>query len=137
MKFETSKFFKELHPFKLEMPFGNYYFFENFVVAELFEGVHFDWDKVKKLITEIIKFYGQDAQIGFISNRVNHYSIDPQNWTRLEKEYNLIVASAIIMYNNLTYINASIERQFTKKSIKRCTSITEAFDWMLNLKEFN
>lgn len=137
MKFEASKFYKELKPLKLELPFGKYYFFDNFLISEIAEGIHFDWSKAEKLIVEIIKFYGKNVQVGFISNRINHYSVDPQNWVKLEKKHTFIAASAIVIYNNSNFMNASIEKQFAKKSIKRCRSLAEAIDWMINLKEIN
>lgn len=137
MKTEDSKYFKDLNPFKLEMPFGNYYLFKKFIVAELFESVHFDWNKAEQLIAEVFNYYGNNPKIGFIANRINHYSIDPQNWVKLEKKYNFVVASAIVVYNMSTYMNASIEKQFAKNSIKRCKSLNEAIIWVLNLKELN
>lgn len=136
MTFENSEYYKALKPFKLEMPFGNYYFCEFFLVSELHEGIHFDWKKAKKLINEIFKFYGENEKIGFISNRINAHSVDPQNWVKVQKEYNFMAASAIVVYNNLGYMNASLEKHFSKKSIKRCISIEEAIDWIINLDEF-
>jgi hypothetical protein len=137
MKFEESNIFKKLTPFKLIMPFGNYYLCPNFFIGELHEGVHLDWSKVELLIPEILKFYSPNAKIVYIANRINSYSIDPQNWVRLEKDYDLLVASAIIIYNKPSYINASLEKQFAKQSIKRCLSLNEAVGWVENLKEFN
>ncbi|WP_418604057.1 hypothetical protein [Hwangdonia sp.] len=137
MKFENSEYFKILNPTKLVMPFGTYYLCEKFLIVELDEGVHFDWDKAEQIIQKVFEFYGDDAKIGFISNRINHYSVDPNNWKKVEEKYSLIIASAIVMYNSSTYMNASIEKQFTQKSIKRCMSLKEAIDWMQNLKEFN
>lgn len=137
MKTEDSEYYKTLKPSKLEMPFGNYYFFEKFIVAELFESVHFDWEKAELLIAEVFSFYGENTKLGFIANRVNPYSIDPQNWVKLEKKYSFVMASAIVVYNMSTYMNASIEKKFAKKSIKRCTSLKEAIEWVLNLKELN
>ena len=49
----------------------------------------------------------------------------------------VIVASAIVYYNDFTYKNASLEKLFSKKSIKRCINLDEAIQWMKNLKEFN
>ncbi|GAA4808918.1 hypothetical protein [Litoribaculum gwangyangense] len=137
MKFEDSIYYKSLNPPKLEFPFGNYYLLEKFVVAELFEGVHFDWEKTKLLIGRIVDFYGENPKIGFISNRINHYSIDPQNWLKWEKEYGFVVASAIVIYNSSNLMNASIEKKFANRRIKSCQSITEAIDWMLNLEELS
>ncbi|TYA78783.1 hypothetical protein [Seonamhaeicola marinus] len=136
MKFESTSYFKQPH-YKLEMPFGNYYLFEKFIIGELYEGVHFDWTKTKLVVEELISFYGKDCKIGFISNRVNRYSVDPQNWTNIEKEYNIIAASAIITYNLSTQHNASLEKRFSDIKIKQCFSIKEAIEWMSELKELN
>ena len=137
MNLETYSHINNLGYEKLKMPFGTYFLFDNFFVSEILEGVHFDWNKAEIMIEKLIDFYGKDAQLGFISNRVNHYSVDPSNWTKIEHKYNLIVASAIVIYNNSNFMNASIEKQFSQKSIKRCMSLTEAIDWMAGLKEFN
>ncbi|MEW4925378.1 hypothetical protein [Algibacter sp. 2305UL17-15] len=137
MKFEKSPYFEKLKPYKLELPFGNYYLCPNFFIGELFEGVHFDWEKTEILVKEIIKFYGEFKPIAFISNRINSYSVDPQNWIKIVQKYNILVASAIVAYNNSNYINASLEKHFAKKSIKRCLSLSEAIGWVESLEEFN
>lgn len=110
MKFENSKFYKNLKPDKLLLPFGNFYLYEKFVVAEMHEGVHFDWNKTEILIKELLNYYGEKPKIAFVSNRINHYSIDPQNWAKWKTEFDFIIASAIIVYNNATLMNATIEK---------------------------
>lgn len=135
MKFENSEYYKTLKHFKLELPFGHYYLCDNFFIGEMNEGVHIDWKKTKIAIDEIINYYGEDVKLGFISNRINPYSIDPNNWVKVENKYSILTASAIVMYSSSTYMNASIEKQFAKKSIKRCMSLLEAIEWMTNLKE--
>jgi len=137
MTFESYSYSKTLNYTKLEMPFGTYYLCENFFISELNEGVHFDWKKAELVIQKLIKFYANDSKIGFISNRINHYSVSPSNWTKIEEKYYFIVVNAIVIYNNLNFMNASIEKQFTSKGIKRCMSLQEAIKWMENLKEFN
>lgn len=136
MNFESYSYSKTVDYTKLQMPFGTYYLCKHFFIGELHEGVHFDWKKTELVIEKLIEFYGENARIGFISNRMKNYSNDPSNWTKVEEKYSLIVASAIVMYTNSTYMNASIEKQFTNLSIKRCMSLQEAIEWMTNLKEF-
>lgn len=137
MKFEKSLYFEKFSPKKLELDFGIYYLCTNFFVGELYESVHVDWTKVEELISELYTFYGENTKLAYISNRINDYSVDPQNWVKVDKHYDLLVASAIVAYNNSTYINASIEKNFTKMSIKRCLSLTEAIEWIESLEEFN
>lgn len=136
MKFEQSKFVKLKH-FKLEMPFGHFYFLETFFIAELNDGVHFGWEEVKLLMPKVIEFYGKDAKLGYISNRINCYSSDPHSWTKVDKKYGVIVAGAIVYYTDFTYKNASLEKLFSNKSIKRCINLDEAILWMKDLKELS
>ncbi|WP_298535555.1 hypothetical protein [uncultured Algibacter sp.] len=137
MKFENSEYFKSIKHSKIEKPFGTFYFCERFFIAELNESVHFDWEMVKDVMSDVIKFYGADAKLGYLSNRVNSYSMNPHSWEKVYKKYGILVASAIVAYNNFTSMNAAIEKQFSSKSIKRCYSLTEAVNWISNLKELN
>ena len=136
MKFENSEFSKLIH-YKIEMPFGNFYLLEKFFISEIHEGVHFDWEMIKTAMAEIVEFYGKNAKVGYISNRVNSYSMNPQTWNKVQKKYNLIFAGAIVSYNNITFMNASIEKQFSKTSIKSCLSLEEAIQWIKSLKEYS
>lgn len=137
MRFEKSQYFDDLKPHKLVMPFGTFYFCDKFFISELNEGIHFEWDKIEDVMTELIKFYGKDAKLGYIPNRVNSYSVNPQYWDKVDKKYNMIIASAIVVYSPMTMLNATLEKRFFNKSMKRCRSLSEAIKWMLNLKELN
>lgn len=134
MRFELSKF-NHLKYYKVEMPFGNFYLLETFFISEIHEGIHFDWEMIESAIIEVLEFYGKNTKVGYISNRVNSYSMDPQSWDKVQKKYNFIIAGAIVSYNNMTFMNASIEKHFSEISIKRCLSLDEAIDWIQSLKE--
>ncbi|TDU40224.1 hypothetical protein BXY82_2270 [Gelidibacter sediminis] len=137
MRFEKSIFFDLVPHFKIEFSFGDFFLCKNFVISELHEGIHFDWDKILEVIEAIGTYYGEDFEIAYISNRVESYSIDPHLWHRFHKEFNFIIASATVVYNDFGYINASIEKQFANISLKRCGSLVEALNWVKHLKEFN
>ncbi|MDO5980700.1 hypothetical protein [Flavivirga spongiicola] len=136
MKFENSILSKTLSYYKLEMPFGNFYFCEKFLISELHAGVHFDWPKIEILAKEIIAFYGKGVKLDYISNRVNSYSNNPQNWIKIE-QFNIIKRSAIVYYNYAMYMNASLEKRFSKGEIHPCLSLNEAIEWVLNLEALN
>lgn len=133
MKVEDSKYIHLEHE-EIKLPFGNFYFFEDFVVSELNEGVHFDWLKVKILSNLMISHYGKKKRkLVYISNRVNSYSIEPQSWLKFDKKYNLFIASGIIAYDNRGGLSVVLERLFSKESIKRFRSLKEAVDWVLKI----
>ena len=136
MIFEKSTYFNQLTYKKLVFPFGKFYLFDNFVISELNEGIHFDWGKIQELSVELISHYGYNISIAYISNRIHSHSIDPHLWTNFNKEFGFIVANAVVVYDDISYMNATLEKQFTGKSLKRCSSLEEAIHWVQNLDEF-
>lgn len=136
MKFENSIYFKSLKHTKISFSFGTIYLLDKFIISELNEGVHFDWGKIQEVAVELINHYGYNIKIGYISNQVNSYSLDPQLWINFNQEFGFIVASAIVVYDEFNYMNATIEKQFSETSMKRCSSLEEAIYWIENLEEF-
>ena len=135
MKFEDSEFFEHLKPHIIKMPFGTFYFCDRFFVSELNEGIHFEWDKIEAVISELFIYYGKDARLGYIPNRVNSYSVNPNYWAKVDEKYEIIAASAIVYYNYSNAINAQIEERFYQKPMKLFNSLDEAISWMLKLED--
>ena len=137
MYFEDSEFQSKLTYYKFETNFGSFFFLENFIITELKYGIHYKWEMIELLMDEIISFYGKDAKIGYIANRVNSFSVNPNFWNKLDENYDLISATAIVSYSKIAKINATIEKKLFKKSLKLCTSLGEAINWVKKLKELN
>ncbi|WP_179352263.1 hypothetical protein [Winogradskyella vidalii] len=136
MKFENSKYSK-LIPFKkVEFSFGSFYITELFIISEFKEGVHVDYNIASDLISHFSDELIKGIKIGYIANRYNSYSFDPHTWVDFNSEYDAFIASAIVTYSDFSYLNASLEKKFFKKSLKRCTNLDEAIEWMINLDEF-
>ena len=112
--------------------YGNYYFFENYVVTEIHYGVTYTWEIAQELIQLIIAHYGHDASINLISNRVNNYSIVPTDWIKFQKsEYsNLINSYSIITYNESSELNVMIEKLFLKIKANHFNDIYHALNWI-------
>ncbi|WP_194767420.1 hypothetical protein [Tamlana sp. I1] len=135
MKFENSPLSESFSYHKLEMPFGDFFLCENFIIAEIHTGVHFDWQKIGMAAKEIIAHYGLDSKVGYISNRVNSYSVDPQDWANISNNSNQLIGTAIVYYNHMTELNAQLEKRFaTALNMHTCYSLEEAIDWVNNLK---
>ncbi|TNJ41525.1 hypothetical protein KFZ70_12755 [Tamlana fucoidanivorans] len=135
MKFEESLQSKLLSHHKLEMPFGTFFFCENFVISEIHSEKHFDWPKIELVLKEIIDFYGAGAKLGYVSNRVNSYSIDPSHWAKINSNKAVIemIGTCIVYYNYIMYLNASLENRFSDVEIKSCLSLDEAIEWVQRL----
>lgn len=136
MKFEESTLSKQLTFTKKILDFGEFYFLNKFVIAEMNYGIHLSWDKVQEVVYEIQSHYGDNFKIGYISNKTNSYSFEPNLWENFFNTYDFLIASASVCYSDLSYVNATLEKQFSKKSVKRSDSIEEAVSWVLDLDEF-
>ncbi len=136
MKFENSHLSKTISHYKLEMPFGIFYLCEKFIISELYAEIHLDWNKIQEVAKDVLNFYNKGDKLGYISNRINSYSVDPQVWTKAEKynKNNLVVGGAIVYYNDMMYKNASLEKRFSKIKVLPCLSLEEAINWVLNLE---
>ncbi|WP_033960618.1 hypothetical protein [Psychroserpens jangbogonensis] len=135
MTFENSKYSKLLDYKKVVFPFGNVYITKQFIVSELNEGIHVDFTMVSELIGEFSEDISNDIRIGYIANRLNSYSFEPQLWLDFNNDYDFLVASAVVTYSDFGYLNSSLEKHFFKKSLKRCHSLDEAIEWMMELDE--
>ncbi|WP_055437752.1 hypothetical protein [Lacinutrix algicola] len=136
MQFENSQISKQLIYTVKELPFGKIYLFPKFFLSEINYGVHLDWNKIEKIIELVFSYYGVNCKIGYISNKVNSYSYEPNLWKKFHENYDFIIASVAICYSQINYVNATIEKQFSKKSIKRTDNIEDSINWITNLKEF-
>jgi len=136
MQFKNSKYFSRLKHNQLETPYGHFYFCDKFIIAEINEGCHIDWKHLEAFIHEVFNFYGKNPKIGYISNRINNYSIDPQNWVKAQNQYSFLLTSAIVTYKKSSYNVAALEKHFSKLKINRCNSLEEAIHWMENLDVF-
>lgn len=137
MTFENSKYSNLLEYKKVEFPFGIVYITKQFVITELNEGIHVNYEMVSKLISKFSEDIGNNTKIGYIANRINSYSFEPQLWLDFNNDYDFLVASAVVSYSDFGYLNSSLEKHFFKKSLKRCRSLNEAIEWMMELDELN
>lgn len=136
MKFENSKYSKLLDYKKIDFPFGTIFTTKHFAISELNEGIHVDYSIAGELISRFTEDIRKGIRIGYIANRVNSYSFEPQLWLDFNNEYDFLVATAIVSYNDFSYLNSTIEKHFFKKSLKRCHGLDQAIEWMLELDEF-
>ena len=97
---------------------GTYYFFEDFIISEINEGLLFDWNMAQKLINLAENHYGKNNKVAYISNRVHSYSLVPQDWLKFFKARNSISAFAVVSYNDKE-----------KSKIKKFFNLNDAVAW--------
>ena len=121
---------------KLEFEFGNFYIFEEYVIGEVAEGVHFNWSLAEQVIHSVYDYFGtKDIKVAYISNRVNSYSVQPKDWMQFFKERHLIKCIAVVAYNKLGWMSVVLEKIFSNAPIKKFKDMDSAIDWAIHCKE--
>ncbi len=110
---------------------GTYYFFEDFIISEINEGLLFDWEMAQELINLAENHYGKNNKVAYISNRIHSYSLVPQDWLKFFKARNSISAFAVVSYNEKEKSDILIERLFFKSKIKKFFDLNEAVTWAI------
>ncbi|GAB5399574.1 MAG: hypothetical protein Aureis2KO_11590 [Aureisphaera sp.] len=135
VKVENSKY-REHYLKKLEFDFGNFYIFDTYVIGEISEGIHFNWDLASKVIYAVYDYFGTtDLKVAYISNRVNSYSVQPKDWMQFFKERHHIKCIAVVAYSKLGWMSVVLEKIFSNAPIKKFKDLDSAIDWAINSKE--
>ncbi|MGJ8683244.1 MAG: hypothetical protein ACSHWW_01385 [Nonlabens sp.] len=119
---------------EMNLPYGDFYFFEGFIVSEIFEGVNFTWEEAKPVIYEASSFYKHlNGELIYISNRINKYSVKPIDWLNFATYSFTLKGYGVINYSNTGTLNSKLEAMFVKSKFKTFTSIMDALQWAARL----
>lgn len=123
-------------PYQLEdtyiLQFGNFYFYEKFVISEIEEGVNFNAEKADMVMKLIVAHYGTCKYLGYISNRINEYTVSKDAWNIFAK------SSRFNGYATVPKVKESFWNKFKnigKISAKNqsFTDLLEAASWLTSL----
>ncbi|MEP3208876.1 MAG: hypothetical protein ABJN95_06795 [Maribacter sp.] len=116
---------------EINYSFGDFYLFDGFVIAEVYEGVTFTWDNHgKKVVEDIAYLYDTNGHdLIFISNRINSYSIKPTDWRKFFKNRYVLNGYAVVSYSTIGNSIALLEKLFIKTQSKRFNSLEDAIEW--------
>ncbi|WP_299779827.1 hypothetical protein [uncultured Formosa sp.] len=111
----------------LTYEFGSLKLYENYVLAEMNEGVTIT-TKDNAILVNIAKEYYKGKPFAYISNRRHSYSVDPSVYLEASKIENLI-GFAIVTNRPTALNNTKVERMFSKKTYITFEIISEAKLW--------
>lgn len=133
MKVEESQY-KDLYQKKISLHYGNFYIFETYVISEISEGVHFNWELAEEVIELVYDHFGtRDIKVAYISNRINNYTVHAQDWLNFYKERHHLEAFAVVAYSKLGFMNVILEKVFAQMRLKKFNDLDSAVDWVLSL----
>lgn len=114
-----------------ELPFGSFFFCEYIIIAEINEGVHFDYDLVKVYIQNIKAFYG-NKPIGFVFNRLYDISVNALDYSKFNTVIPNLCFYSVVRYNNINSFNGTIEERFCSLPYKSFNSLIDSYDYVNN-----
>ena len=131
MKFkESSKY--HLTKSILEFKEGNFYIADTFVVGEIHEGAHINWDTAEKIIEAVYNHFGtRSIDISYISNRINNYSISPVDWYKFFVNKHTLKSISIVSYTPSGLAFFFLEKFFIKTALLKFDSLEMAIDSIL------
>lgn len=100
---------------------------DNYLIAVMFEGINLTPDKNDILLNIATKYF-KNSYFGYITNRINSYSVDPSIYLESSKIENL-VSFAIVSAKQINITNSQIEKLFFKKPFKQFYTLREAIKW--------
>ncbi len=123
-------FFKNIRQVR-EFEFGVFYFFDGLVISEMKNGVIFNWNMAQKAIKAAHEVLGEDAQIAYISNRINNYYVVPTDWIKFYKNRHQLNFYSVVGYTKGNVVSLYLERLFFRNSIRKFTDLEEAIQWSM------
>lgn len=100
----------------------------NYIVTTVNEGVVFD-DKKLDEVHKIFDKYFKHKPFGYISNRVFDYTVNPTSFI-YTLQYENLVGTAIVCYNDKSYLNAQFESKLHNCEMKVFHYETKALEWI-------
>jgi len=110
-----------------EMDIGTAYFYNNIVVVEAKEGVTISYQTGFAFLVKGLQYLGTKPWV-YIANRINSYSVNPNDYKYLEKIPTL-KGIAIVTPTELGKKNAALEANFFNKDFIVVDDLASAYIW--------
>ncbi|MDY8135854.1 hypothetical protein [Aquimarina sp. 2201CG5-10] len=112
-----------------ELNTGKVFFYKDYLIIEVAEGVCFNHEKAKEL-SKLTNLHFKDRPFGYISNRINSYSVEPTDYIKIKEVFPNIKAFAIVTYNDFQKTSVRIENMFFQGDIVSFDNLENAVDWV-------
>jgi hypothetical protein len=108
---------------------GDLYFYDSYVISEIFEGVTVVKEDLNEVIDLIHEHYGFKKPYGLISHRFHSYSINLHDILPIVSEFGLLVANAVVGYNEFSFKNFELEKRLLKLDGEIFFDLDDAIKW--------
>lgn len=114
---------------KYELEIGSFYFYKNFVIGEIKEGIITTHENSEELFLIGKEYYGLTAPFVYISNRVNSYSFDPTGHYKSLKLFPNLRGFGVVAYTMRSEKVANLEQVFIDVPTKIFDNLKSAVYW--------
>ncbi len=118
---------------KHELDIGVVYFYKNYVVTEIKEGIILNFQKASELFRLGKEYYGNKIPFVYISNRIHSYSFEPTAHFKSTEMFPNLKGYAVVSYNAINNEIAEMEQAFLNKPVNIFSSLDEAIVWVEQL----
>lgn len=118
---------------KCDLKIGTIYFYENYVVSEIKEGVVLTYENAIHMLELAKTYYGNTTPFVYISNRKNSYSFDPTAHFKTTALFPNLRGYAVVIYNAMNEQVAKMEQSFMNKPANIFKTLDEAVSWVEEL----
>ncbi len=118
---------------KYELDIGSAYFYKNYVVTEIKEGIILNFEKAAALFQLGKEHYGNKTPFVYISNRINSYSFEPTAHYKSTDLFPNLLGFAVVTYDLLNKEVAELEQVFLNKPTQIFHTLDDAIAWVEQL----
>jgi len=110
--------------------FGNLYFFDNFLITEIFEGMIVGKKEFLKIFDLCSDVYNSNKSFGIVSHRLYPYSVNLFELIPITDKFNSVIANAVVAYTDISVKNFELETQVLKFKGKFFNNMDSAITWV-------
>ena len=114
---------------KHTLDIGLAYFYKNYVITEIKEGIVLNFEKAAKLFQLGKQYYGNKTPFVYISNRVNSYSFEPTAHFKSSDLFPNLKGVAVVTYDPVNKEVAELEQAFLNKPASIFYNLEDAINW--------
>lgn len=109
--------------------FGNFYFYDNFIISEINEGEIIGKDAGLKFLDLINKHFGNNNPYGLISHRVYSYSTNLFELLQISNQFKFLVTYSVVTYSDFALKNFELEKHILEFKGESFISLEDAIEW--------
>lgn len=108
---------------------GDLYFYDNFLISEIHEGIVVAKEDLIEVINLIHKHFGFNKPYGLISHRLHSYAINLYDIIPIVSEFGLLIANAVVAYTEISLKNFELEKRVLKLKGEAFKNMEDALIW--------